>query len=86
MPPNLGPTIEMLKTLLRLRTEYIDVAPRMVANNADIEKLAAFGDKAGIAALSGWRREIFGNDALKMLDGKIGLRLEGREVVAKDIG
>ena len=86
MPPNLGPTIEMLKTLLRLRTEYVDIAPRMVANNADIEKLAAFGDKAGIAALSGWRREIFGNDALKMLDGKIGLRLEGREVVAKDIG
>ena len=85
MPPNLGPTIEMLKTLLRLRTEYIDIAPRMVANNADIEKLAAFGAKADIVALKGWRKEIFGEDALKMLDGKIGLRLEGREVVAKDI-
>lgn len=85
MPPNLGPTIEMLKTLLRLRTEYVDIAPRMVANNADIEKLAAFGPKADIAALKGWRREIFGHDALKMLDGKIGLRLKGREVVAKDI-
>ena len=82
MPPNLGPTTEMLKTLLRLRTEYVDIAPRMVANNADIEQLAAFGDKAEIAALSGWRREIFGEDALKMLDGKIGLRLEGREVIA----
>ena len=85
MPPNLGPTIEMLKTLLRLRTEYVDIAPRMVANNADIEKLAAFGAKADVAALNGWRKEIFGKDALKMLDGKIGLRLEGREVVAKDI-
>ncbi|MEP3891981.1 MAG: ribonuclease D [Hellea sp.] len=85
MPPNLGPTIEMLKTLLRLRTEYVDIAPRMIANNADIEKLAAFGPKADIAALKGWRKEIFGDDALKMLDGKIGLRLKGREVVAKDI-
>ena len=85
MPPNLGPTIEMLKTLLRLRTEYVDIAPRMVANNADIEKLAAFGANADVAALKGWRKDIFGNDALKMLDGKIGLRLEGREVVAKDI-
>jgi len=74
-----------VKTLLRLRTEYVDIAPRMVANNADIEKLAAFGPKADIAALKGWRKEIFGDDALKMLDGKIGLRLEGREVVAKDI-
>jgi len=85
MPPNLGPTIEMLKTLLRLRTEYVDIAPRMVANNADIEQLAAFGAKADIAALKGWRKEIFGDDALKMLEGKIGLRLQGREVVAKDI-
>ena len=85
MPPNLGPTIEMLKTLLRLRTEYEGIAPRLVANNADIEKLAAFGEKADVAALKGWRREIFGEDALKMLAGKIGLRLEGREVVAKDI-
>ena len=85
MPPNLGATMEMLKTLLRLRTEYIDIAPRMIANNADIEKLAAFGDKADIAALKGWRKEIFGDDALKMLDGKIALRLEGREVVATDV-
>ena len=85
MPPNLGPTIEMLKTLLRLRTEYVDVAPRMVANNADIEQLAAFGAKADVAALKGWRREIFGEDAIKMLDGKIALSLEGREVVAKAI-
>ncbi len=85
MPPNLGPTIEMLKTLLRLRTEYEGIAPRLVANNADIEKLAAFGGKAEVAALKGWRRDIFGEDALKMLAGKIGLRLEGREVVAKDI-
>jgi len=85
MPPNLGPTIEMLKTLLRLRTEYVDIAPRMVANNADIEKLAAFGRKADIAALKGWRKKIFGDDALKMLDGKIALRLSGREVIAEEI-
>lgn len=85
MPPNLGPTIEMLKTLLRLRTEYVDIAPRMVANNADIEKLAAFGEKADVLALKGWRKEIFGDDALKLLAGKIALRLEGRKVVATNI-
>ncbi len=85
MPPNLGPTIEMLKTLLRLKTEYVDIAPRMVANNADIEQLAAFGPKANIAALKGWRKKIFGEDALQLLDGKIALRLEGREVVAESL-
>ena len=85
MPSNLGPTIEMLRTLLRLRTEYEDIAPRMVANNADIEQLAAFGPKAEVAALKGWRRKIFGDDALKMLDGQITLRLKGREVVAENV-
>jgi len=85
MPSNLGPTIEMLRTLLRLRTEYEDIAPRMVANNSDIEQLAAFGAKAEVAALTGWRRKIFGDDALKMLDGQITLRLNGREVVAEKI-
>ena len=85
MPPNLGPTIDMLKTLLRLRCEYNDIAPRLVANSADIEMLAAFGEKADVACLKGWRREAFGNDALGMLAGNIGLRLEGRKVVAKDI-
>ena len=85
MPPNLGATVEMLRTLLRLRTEYVDIAPRMVANSSDIEQLAAFGAKADISALKGWRLKVFGNDALKMLEGKITLRLNGREVVAEDI-
>jgi len=86
MPPNLGPTTEMLKTLLRLCTEYEDIAPRLVANNSDIEQIAAFGEDAEVAALSGWRKEVFGNDALALLDGKIALRLDGREVKAEKLG
>ena len=84
-PPNTGAAVEMLKTLLRLRTEYVDIAPRLVANNSDIELIAAFGAKADVAALKGWRYEVFGHDALKMLEGKIALRLEGNEVVAEAI-
>lgn len=83
MPPNLGPTVEMLKTLLRLRTEYQNIAPRLVANAKDIEQIAAFGEAADIPALKGWRRSVFGDDALKMLRGEIALRLEGRKVIAE---
>lgn len=83
MPPSLGPRIEMIKTLLRLRTEVEGIATRLVANARDIEQLAAFGETADIAALKGWRREIFGQDALDMLRGKIALRLEGENVVAE---
>ncbi|GGX56488.1 ribonuclease D [Litorimonas cladophorae] len=83
MPPSLGPRIEMLKTLLRLRTEVEGIATRLVANARDIEQLAAFGEAADIDALKGWRREIFGQDALDMLRGHIALRLEGEDVVAE---
>jgi len=85
MPPHLGPTIEMLKTLLRLCTEYEDIAPRLVANNSDIEQIAAFGPDAEVAALKGWRKEVFGEQALDLLDGKIALRLDGRKVKAEKL-
>ena len=85
MPPQLGPTIEMLKTLLKLCTEYEDLAPRLVANASDIEQIAAFGDKAEVAALSGWRKGVFGEQALDLLAGKIALRLEGRKVVMQKL-
>ena len=85
MPPHIGPTIDMLKTLLKLCTEYEGIAPRMVANASDIEQIAAFGEKAEVAALKGWRREVFGNQALDMLAGKVALRLEGRKVVTQKL-
>ena len=83
MPPNLGPRIEMLKTLLRLRTEVEGIAPRLVAGARDIDQLAAFGEDADIPALKGWRRDVFGDDALALLRGEIGLRLDGDDVVAE---
>ena len=85
MPAQLGPTIEMLRTLLKLCTEYEDVAPRLVANASDIEQIAAYGDKADVAAMSGWRYEIFGSQALDLLAGKMALRLEGRKVVTQKL-
>ena len=81
-PPNLGPAVDMLKTLLRLRTEYEGIAPRLVANAADVEEIAAFGQNADVKAMKGWRWEIFGQDALNMLDGKISLQLKDNEVIA----
>ncbi|WP_409433430.1 ribonuclease D [Litorimonas sp. RW-G-Af-16] len=86
MPSNIGARVEMLRTLLRLRTEAKDIAPRLVANARDIEQLAAFGEDSDVAAIKSWRRKVFGQDALDMLDGNIALRLDGDEVVAERIG
>jgi ribonuclease D len=77
-------TIDLLKTLLRLRAETAQVAPRLIANAEDIERLAAHEDD-GVAALHGWRAKVFGNDAKALRQGKIALALEGGEAVVVEL-
>jgi len=76
--------IDLLKTLLRLRCEAAGVAPRLIANAEDIEKLAA-DDDDGVAALSGWRAEVFGNDAKLLRKGDLAIALENGEAVIVEL-
>lgn len=73
-------TIDLLKTLLRLRAEAAGVAPRLIADADDIERLAAHEDD-GVAALHGWRAEVFGHDAVALREGKLALALDKGEAV-----
>jgi ribonuclease D len=52
----------------------------MLASTDDIEKIAAEGEKAQVPALHGWRREVFGEEALKLLRGEIALRFANRRI------
>jgi ribonuclease D len=76
--------IDLLKTLLRLRAEAANVAPRLIANAEDIEKLAAFEDD-DVAALRGWRAEVFGNDAKALRKGDLAIALENGEAVIVEL-
>ena len=76
--------IDLLKTLLRLRAEAAGVAPRLIANAEDIEKLAANEDD-GVAALTGWRAEVFGNDARLLRKGDLAIALENGEAVIVEL-
>ncbi|MDE3115445.1 MAG: HRDC domain-containing protein, partial [Pseudomonadota bacterium] len=76
--------IDLLKTLLRLRAEAAHVAPRLIANADDIERLAAYEDE-GVVALHGWRAEVFGNDAKALRDGKLAIALEKGEAVVVEM-
>jgi ribonuclease D len=76
--------IDLLKTLLRLRAEAAGVAPRLIANADDIEKLAAEDDE-GVAALHGWRAEVFGNDAKLLRKGDLAIALENGEAVVVEL-
>ena len=55
------------------------VAQKLVANASDLEQVAA-DDNANVPALRGWRRELFGNDALALKHGEIALAINGNRV------
>ena len=76
--------IDLLKTLLRLRAETAGVAPRLIANAEDIERLAA-GEDEGVAAPTGWRAEVFGNDASCCGRGDLAIALENGEAVIVEL-
>ena len=70
---------DMLRVLLKATTDRSDVAQKLIATSADLDALAA-GER-DVAALKGWRREVFGNDALLLCEGKVGLAVKGQKVV-----
>jgi ribonuclease D len=74
-----GATVELLKVLLRQVAERHGVAAKMIATVDDLEAIAV-NDKADVAALSGWRRELFGQKALQLKSGRLALTVENGKV------
>ncbi|MBV9812705.1 MAG: ribonuclease D [Acetobacteraceae bacterium] len=71
--------IALLKVLLATKCEEHHVAPRLVANSDDIDRLAT-EDAPAIAALHGWRHEVFGRDAQALKAGRIALGVDGKRI------
>jgi len=84
LPAGLAPIIELMRVLLKTKCEAHDVAQKLVASAADLELLAA-RDDADVPALHGWRRELFGEDALALKQGRIGLTAAGKSVKIVDL-
>ena len=72
-------TLELLKVLLRASAAEHRVAPRLIADAEDLELLATAGEP-DIPALKGWRRKLFGEDALRLKRGEMALTLKNGEV------
>jgi len=73
-------TIELLKVLLKAVCENEGVAPKIIANVDDLEAIAD-DDDADVAAMTGWRRAIFGEPALALKNGTLSLAIEHGKVV-----
>jgi len=78
-PQGIGPLVELLKVLLRMKCEHHEVAQKLIANVSDLEQIAA-DDAADVRALHGWRRDVFGTDALRLKHGELALAASGRKV------
>ncbi|MCO6392723.1 ribonuclease D [Aliihoeflea aestuarii] len=84
-PEGSGAAVELLKVLLKMIAEQEGVAPKVLASGDDLDKIAGEGEKANVPALSGWRREVFGEKALKLVRGEVGIKFDKRRIVAFDI-
>jgi ribonuclease D len=74
-------TTELLKVLLKASAARHRVAPRLIADASDLERIATEAEP-DIPALKGWRRQLFGEDALRLKRGELALTLLKSEVVA----
>src|SRR6516162_9544425 len=77
---NGGAIVELLKVLLRMTSERHAVASKVIATVDDLEQIAA-DDQADVAALHGWRRELFGDAALSLKHGRLALAIERGRVI-----
>ena len=80
LPRGLAPVADLLKVLLKMKCDESGVAQRLVASSDEIEIIAAEGDSADVPALHGWRRQLFGNDALQLRTGRLALAVRGRKL------
>jgi len=78
-------TVELLKVLLRMTSERYGVAARVIATVDDLERIAS-DDRAEVAALRGWRREMFGDRAIALKRGHLALAVEKGRVIMVERG
>ena len=76
--------VDALKLLLKLKADEAEVAPRLIANAADMERIAAYGTP-DVAAMQGWRREVFGAAALDLKAGKLSLKIKDGKLTAEAV-
>ena len=74
---------DLLRVLLKAKTESSGVAAKLIASSADLDAIA--GGMRDVPALTGWRREVFGADALRLCEGRVALAAQGQMVKVIDL-
>jgi ribonuclease D len=75
--------VDLLKVLLKARSEQSKIATKLVASSAEIDRVAA-GER-DLAVLKGWRHEVFGRDALRLCEGQVAITWKGKNLKVIDV-
>ncbi len=74
---------DLLRVLLKAKSDQAGVAPKLIATASELDEIAS-GER-DTAALKGWRREVFGGDALRLCEGKVALAAKGQVIQLVDL-
>jgi len=74
---------DLLRVFLKAKSEEFGVAAKLIASAADLDAISA-GER-DVPALTGWRNEVFGRDAMRLCEGRVALGVQGQSVVAVEI-
>lgn len=73
----------MLRVLAKSKSDDTGVAQKLIATSADLDAIA--GGQRDVPALRGWRKEVFGAEALRLCAGEVGLAVQGEKVVTFEL-
>jgi len=85
LPAEASAMVDLLRVLLKAAAGRHGVAPRLIADTDDLERIA-MEKEPDVAALKGWRRELFGNDAIRLKEGRLALGMCRGEVTVIETG
>jgi len=75
---------DLLKLLLKVRAREADVAPRLIARSEELEAIAG-GQREGLSLLTGWRLDVFGKDALALVEGRLAFSVKDGKMIMAEI-
>jgi ribonuclease D len=84
LPAGKAALLDLLRVLLKACAARNRVAPRLIADGDDLERLAV-EERPDVPAMKGWRYDLFGRFALRLKQGKLALKTENGEVVAVEV-
>ena len=71
------PLFELLKLLLKITSQQSGVVAKLIASDDDLKKFSTYHDKEN-PILKGWRKELFGNQAIALREGRLCIKYDNQ--------